>query len=334
MKRKQLLSLCLVCALGMGSVSYAAPMDTETTPARIDKEQDWETLKGRLDSYGGTWEESSYTNAVTDRIPETALLGNGDVGITSYGAAEEKTYLISKGDFWNAGDMVTSDPFAESDLTRRPLALGGLTIKENDDKENLSLTAREGVSVSVSSFHDNYSGEQAIDGSLEFTDTKEGWVSDMGQEGWIEIDLGEEQHIEKYNIYYYGALRSDRTQWNTRDYTVSFSKDGTEWETVEEVTGNTDNVRTFVIDGGIEARYMRIEVTHASQGDEWDARVRIPEIEVFSDQDDRSIFDEEENLSLTCGEGVTVTASSYHDNFTPESVVNGVISSSEADEEG
>ena len=55
---------------------------------------EWEQIKTMLESFGGEWITPDYTGAVSDYIPQTALLGNGDVGVTSYGNATEKTYLI------------------------------------------------------------------------------------------------------------------------------------------------------------------------------------------------------------------------------------------------
>ena len=48
---------------------------------------------------------TDYKEAVSNKMAQTALLGNGDLGIVSSGNLYEKTYLICKGDFWNCGDM-------------------------------------------------------------------------------------------------------------------------------------------------------------------------------------------------------------------------------------
>lgn len=126
MKIKNVLSCLLICTLGISNISYAAENVKEKSGySFVDKEKDWQQLSSKLDSYGGVWEDFDYEDAVTTVIPGTALMGNGDVGVTSYGKAGEKTYLISKGDFWNAGDMETSAAFIENDKARRALTVGG-----------------------------------------------------------------------------------------------------------------------------------------------------------------------------------------------------------------
>lgn len=67
--------------------------------AAIDAAE-WEELQKILERYEGEWTSPDYPGAVTPRIPNTALLGNGDVGISSDGSKTRKSYRISKGDFW------------------------------------------------------------------------------------------------------------------------------------------------------------------------------------------------------------------------------------------
>jgi hypothetical protein len=96
------------------------------------QESDWKEMKQMLEHYGGEWTEPDYQGAVSDYIPRTALLGNGDIGAVSYGNRErgEKIYLISKGDFWNCGDMRTNQLCGMNPGRVSPLALGGVTIRE------------------------------------------------------------------------------------------------------------------------------------------------------------------------------------------------------------
>ncbi len=49
------------------------------------------------------WTTQTYSGAVNRTMPDTALLGNGDIGVTSGGRARDsKTFHISKGDFWTS----------------------------------------------------------------------------------------------------------------------------------------------------------------------------------------------------------------------------------------
>ncbi len=286
----------------------------------------WVNVKKKLEAYGGIWDEPDYEGAVTDMIPQTALQGNGDVGVTSYGNEKEKTYLISKGDFINGGDLVTSAPFEENDRSIRQIALGGLTIKK--DNKNKSLTLEPGVTVRASSVHDAFAPELAVNGVLSAQE--EAWASKAWEEPhWFEIDLGQEKTIAKYVMYHMGAAREDLQHYNTREYKVSVSLDGQEWTEVDYVRDNAASVTSCVFEKPVQARYVRIDFIQGEQNS--NERARIAEFEIFADASDESVFDEEEpvNQSLTQEGDVTVEVSSYHDNFVPEHAINGAISDSE-----
>ena len=66
----------------------------------IIKNRDWEDVKRILSRYYGEWTKPDYPGAVNDRIPNSAILGNGDIGISSDGSSTEKVFNISKGNFW------------------------------------------------------------------------------------------------------------------------------------------------------------------------------------------------------------------------------------------
>ena len=73
--------------------------------------------------YYGEWREPFRQEQEKIDMPDSALLGNGDVGIASGGARGEKTFYISKGDFWVYG---------KGGKIHEPgqLLIGGITIRE------------------------------------------------------------------------------------------------------------------------------------------------------------------------------------------------------------
>ena len=96
----------------------------------IIKNRAWEDVKRILSRYYGEWTKPDYPGAVNDRIPNTAILGNGDIGIPSDGSSTEKVFNISKGDFWEYNgsplkltsfhaDGCERNSFAESAYIRR-----------------------------------------------------------------------------------------------------------------------------------------------------------------------------------------------------------------------
>lgn len=295
--------------------------------AEQSAEEDWTGFQERLKSYGGTWNSPEYKEAVNDNMPQTALQGNGDTGIVSYGNAKEKTYLISKGDFRNGGDLVTSAPFSENDRSIRQIALGGVTIKKDSDK-NKSLTMDPDVTVKASSTHDTFVPELAVNGII--SPQEEAWASKAGEEPhWFEIDLGSTRNIAKYVMYHMGYAREDLPHFNTKEYKVSVSMDGEEWTEVDHVMDNTKSMTSCIFNEPVQARFVRIDFIQGQQNS--NERARIAEFELFADAADESIFAPEEsaNKSLTQKPGVTIQASSNHDIFIPENAINGVISQEE-----
>ena len=86
-------------------------------------DEQWEELQEILSHYTGEWTSPDYPGAVNSRIPNTALLGNGNVGISSDGSEHLKSFHLSKGDFW--------------EYNNRPLRIGTISVgippEENAD---------------------------------------------------------------------------------------------------------------------------------------------------------------------------------------------------------
>lgn len=85
---------------------------------------DWSAISGKISKIYGEWHTPSCENAVNRRIPHTALLGNGDIGLSSAGNAMEKTFHTSKSDFWSINKM---NGFGNQPLT--VITIGGLTLR-------------------------------------------------------------------------------------------------------------------------------------------------------------------------------------------------------------
>lgn len=96
MKKKfsRCVALCLaagMCLSGMPVMAAGAGQGTSS-----DENQEWNQLKEMLGRYDANWTDGNLKNAVSQRMVETALMGNGDVGANSAGTMKEKSYLISK----------------------------------------------------------------------------------------------------------------------------------------------------------------------------------------------------------------------------------------------
>lgn len=88
-------------------------------------------MRAKLAAITAEWSDQAYRGAVSRTMPDTALLGNGDVGVTSGGRNGVKTFHLSKGDFWNAHP----EPM--------PAALGGVTIEAVQQVDDSGQSFRE-----------------------------------------------------------------------------------------------------------------------------------------------------------------------------------------------
>ncbi len=101
------------------------------------------------------------------------------------------------------------------------------------------------------------------------------WCS-QGATKWWQVDLGTVTPVGQFTIRHAGAGGED-PGFNTRDFTIGVSQDGTNWTTVTTVTGNTSSVTTHTI-AAVQARYVRLNITTpTSTGD---GAARIYEVEV------------------------------------------------------
>jgi hypothetical protein len=100
------------------------------------------------------------------------------------------------------------------------------------------------------------------------------WCS-QGASKWLQSDLGSSKHIGTVVLRHAGA-GGEYTDWNTRDFDIQTSPDGSTWTTRASVRGNTaDSTSTAV---NADARFVRLNVlTPTSSGD---TAARIYEMEV------------------------------------------------------
>ena len=77
---------------GMAGVLCASMLISTGTPAMQVRaveagDAEWEKISGIMDTFAdkAVWTDTKYSNAISQRMPSTAILGNGDIGATSYG---------------------------------------------------------------------------------------------------------------------------------------------------------------------------------------------------------------------------------------------------------
>lgn len=241
----------------------------------VDSDAQWESLRGTLKNYTPTWNDATYKGDVAQRMVETALMGNGDVGVNSSGDSKEKSYLISKQDFWNCGNMNT-DNIGSADAGRvSPLSVGGVTIREMQEEEDPEIKP----TVTGCGFIDDedpeyvYDLDGIIDGKMEAD--KDSWAckgtDHEPNAHWFEINLNQKKSIQGYEIYHH----TDPLMY-TADFEVSVSSDGINYETVQTVTDNDQQKTSFQFDQAKEIQYIKVDITKPNA--DRDNTVRILEM--------------------------------------------------------
>ena len=127
-------------AAGMFAMSGSMPrVQAEEPPSEASMDVQWEEIAGIINSFSdkASWTSPDQFGTVySDHLPDSALLGNGNTGITSAGNASEKTYLISDSGFWS--DNARTFGYSNG---RSPqlVAGGGLTIRPMEGKHPYNL---------------------------------------------------------------------------------------------------------------------------------------------------------------------------------------------------
>lgn len=147
--------------------------------------------------------------------------------------------------------------------------------------ENLVIVPDEGdIALNkTATANQNVTGEdpdKAIDGSV-VSNSK--WCSNVAGDKWLKVDLGQTYDVTRWVVKHAGA-GGETTDFNTRDFKLQKSSDGTNWTDIDVVTGNTSsitdrNITTFA------ARYVRLYITNPTQTS--DIAARIYELELYGD---------------------------------------------------
>ena len=194
--------------------------------------------------------------------------------------AEYRTFLIKQSDtIWskdrsakNEFGLIWQGPFDKLTSSRQSSALdalNGAIIVAND---NLSLHATVTGSPACSAAEP---AENAADGSSRFGAK---WCSGGMSGQTLSVDLGAARYVVGFRVRHAGA-GLENPGWNTRDFEIEVSLDGTMWSPAVTVTGNTSDVTTHPI-AGLSARYARLHVTQAQTSPDLPA-ARIYELEVL-----------------------------------------------------
>jgi hypothetical protein len=311
-KNMRILSAVLAIVIAVGTYvaipdSGAYADDPGVIPTS-DSAAEWSEIQDIIGSYQGEWHDSSYPGLVTSRVPNTALLGNGDVGIASGGDSTSKSYYISKGDFWR--------------FKGSPVPIGGLKIAPIEDTEPEPVSLIQGKAATANSSHGDFPPSLAVNGA--WGPGYEGWTSNNDRTNgaastvnpWIlTIDAGEAVTFNRYVVRHDGAARPAEMGNNTKEFAIEISDNGTDWTEIDKVENNSAATTDIVLEQAHTARYVRIVVYKGIQNDTAsNPRARIGQFELFYEEGSAPV-----NLALN----KPVTASSSHPELIPSRAVNG-----------
>ena len=278
-------------------------------PVQNQKDAQWEEISDIINSFSAKarWTSPNYGTVYSDHLPDSALLGNGNTGITSAGNETEKTYLISDGGFWS--DNTRTFGFSNG---RSPqlVAGGGITIRPVETSPEVEVKHEYnkvyGRPVAASSGQDTAS--LAVGGVYRYADeTKkakfEGWVSEVGQEQYLTVDMETETRFNRWTVKHNNYTAGNGQELNTSDFSLEYSRDGKSWITADTVTGNTADETDRKLFYTTSARYVRLHITKPSREDASVGRARISQFEVYCD-------DNYGESLATPEQGATVTVSS------------------------
>ncbi|MFJ5683921.1 glycosyl hydrolase family 95 catalytic domain-containing protein [Streptomyces sp. NPDC093099] len=265
-------ALALAISLAVPGSAVAGPAGAAPVRAAAgapSPAEQWNILRPKLEGIKGTWTNQSYTGSVSRTMPDTALLGNGDVGVTSGGSTGVKSFYVSKGDFW-AGNPTT-----------RSAPIGGVTLQSTTAQDNPDLAL--GATATAGSTTDSFTASRAVNG--QWGSGYEGWVSAIGKPQWIALDLGSVKTIARFVVRNDNAARPGNEAFNTKNMTFQTSADGTTWNTVDTVTNNTADVIDRTVTA-VRTRHVRLHITEPTQNTTPDStnnpRARIGQISLYA----------------------------------------------------
>ncbi|MGO1068782.1 discoidin domain-containing protein [Lysobacter sp. CA199] len=93
---------------------------------------------------------------------------------------------------------------------------------------------------------------------------------------WLQVDLGSSRSISSFVVKHAGS-GGEPASFNSKNFNIQISADGTAWTTPVTVSNNTANLTTHSI-AAASARYVRLNITTPTQGS--DSAARIYEFEV------------------------------------------------------
>ncbi|MFQ6958414.1 discoidin domain-containing protein [Clostridium sp. D5] len=321
MKKKKALTKTAAAAMAccmLGSTVFSGA-GIGTVRAEAEGDSEWNEIQSIVSRYYGEWNDTNYSGAISDHIPDTALLGNGDVGVTSAGNGDEKSFYISKGDFWT---------YEGTPLTIGKVRIGASQKVIEEETGNLAPSFKE-VTVSSRDINPDFKPEDAVSGKAEQNSNGYGWVSSIPawndqdrNDYWMKLEFENPITIGRWAAKWDGYVRPGQEQNNPKSFTLQISDTGNEWQDVDTVEENTASVSDRNLEEAVTAKFVRLHIPYPEQNDGDYARARVGQFELYTEPKEAA---EEPSDNLAFHKPVKV-CSSFTDQgvlYPGENIVDG-----------
>lgn len=287
--------------------NMCADMGVKVTLCPYTRTSFWQSVRNGLGSVvdrvylqcydGGAYNSpSSWKNSMGMDVIPGLWCRHGSSGTT---AASVKTKLngwksYSCGGFiWLYDDLMKlSSPNSTADYaaainsvfggstnpTPTPTAKPTATPTGTPSTGNIALGKKATANQSVS----GETPDKAVDGSVSSYGGggNSKWCSNSSAKTkWLMIDLGQTYTINRWVVKHAGA-GGESTSYNTKNFKLQKSNNGTTWTDVDTVTNNTASVTDRRVNA-FTARYVRLYITTPTQGS--DTAARIYEFELYNE---------------------------------------------------
>jgi serine/threonine protein kinase len=200
--------------------------------------------------------------------------------LESFGSAAEKSTNTPE-------ELLTNTPAVTVVPSRTPTSTSPKTASSN-------LALNKTATSNVSPCDSSESSRKAVNGTWN-GGLSDKWCAYNNGTLWWQVDLISNYRINKVVIYHAGA-GGETLDYNTRNFNIQVSVNGTQWETVANISDNKSSITTHMI-VPVDARYIRLVVLRGEQSEHNTAR--IYEVQVFGDKVDS--LNKEETIISLCG---------------------------------
>ncbi|MEC0370265.1 beta-N-acetylglucosaminidase domain-containing protein [Paenibacillus chibensis] len=150
----------------------------------------------------------------------------------------------------------------------------------NYNRRNIALASLGVTAEASSSVNENENASKTIDGSI-----RSGKWCSSEHRPHLTIDLKEPKTIRQYRIVNCGHPEARETKyWNTMDAQILASQDGTNFEVIDEIFGNREDVINRILPQEVTARYIRLQIVEPAQTSlDGSGHTRIYAFELFDE---------------------------------------------------